>query len=45
VSSQDKYNHVGRGRLIMAIFQDDNAKIHQAQIMKQWLGGSMTDGN
>jgi len=25
------------GRRIMAIFQDDNAKIHQAQIMKEGL--------
>jgi len=25
----------------MAIFQDDKAKIHQAQILKEWLGGSM----
>jgi len=32
-------NHVGRH--IMAIFQDGNVKIHQAQIVKEWLGGSM----
>jgi len=25
---------------IMAIFQDDNVKTHQAQIVKEWLGGS-----
>jgi len=25
----------------MAIFQDDNIKIHQAQIMKECLAGSM----
>jgi len=25
----------------MAIFKDDNDKIHQAQIVKEWLGGSM----
>jgi len=25
----------------MHIFQDDNVKIHQAQIGKGWLGGSM----
>ena len=32
-------NHAGR--CIMAIFQDDNVKIHQAQIVKELLGGSM----
>jgi len=32
-------NHVGRH--IMAMFQDDNGKIHQAQTVKEWLGGSM----
>jgi len=32
-------NHVRR--LIMAIFQYDTVKIHQAQIVKEWLGGSM----
>jgi len=32
-------NHVARP--IMAIFQDDNVKIHQAQILKEWLGGRM----
>jgi len=30
-------NHVRRR--IMAIFQSDN--VHQAQTVKQWLGGSM----
>jgi len=29
------------GRHIMAIFQDDNVKIRQAQIVKEWLGWSM----
>jgi len=28
-------NHVA-----MAIFQDDNVKIHQDQTVKEWLGGS-----
>ena len=28
-------NHVGRH--IMAIIQDDNVKIHQAQFVKQWF--------
>jgi len=32
-------NHVGRH--IMAIFQDYNVKIHQAQIVKEWLRGSV----
>jgi len=32
-------NHVGRH--IMAIFQEDKAKIHQAQTVEKWLGGSM----
>jgi len=32
-------NHVGRH--IMAIFQDDNVKIHQAQTVKECLGESM----
>jgi len=31
-------NHVGRN--IMAIFQDDNITINQAQIVKEWLGGA-----
>jgi len=25
----------------MAKFQDENVKIHQAQIVKEWMGGSM----
>jgi len=32
-------NHVGRH--VMVILQDDNVQIHQAQIVKVWLGGSM----
>jgi len=31
--------HVGRH--FMAIFQDDNVKIHWAQSGKEWLGGNM----
>jgi len=31
--------HVGKH--IMAILQDDNVKIHQAQTVKEWLGESM----
>ena len=26
-------------RHIMAIFQDDNVKVHLAQTVKEWLGG------
>jgi len=33
------YNHVGRH--VMVIFQDDIVKIHQAQTVKEWLGGRM----
>jgi len=29
------------GKQITAIFQDDNVKIHQAQIVKEWLGRSV----
>jgi len=29
------------GRHIMAIFQDDNVKIHWAQTGKEWLGGNL----
>jgi len=32
-------NHVGKH--IMAIFQNDNVKIHQDQTVEEWLGGSM----
>jgi len=28
-------------RHIMAIFQEDNVKIYQAQIVKEWFEGSM----
>jgi len=29
----------------MATFQDENVKIHQAQIVKEWLGGSRKNRN
>jgi len=35
-------NHVER-HVIMAIFHDDIVKIHQAQTVKEWLGGSMNN--